>query len=99
MLPSPSPEMIAALTSMGAIPPPEIGWGSTCSVFGEPSFQAGQSHMTSLPQTPDGKHIAVAKLDRGGIETRPYKNHQRRHVQPPCELNSPERSCRPRNAP
>jgi hypothetical protein len=32
--------------------------------------------MTSVPQTPDGKYIADAKLE-GGFETRPYKNHQR----------------------
>src|SRR6202022_1249848 len=28
----------------------------------------GQSHMTSVPQTPDGKHIAVAKLAGAGFK-------------------------------
>src|SRR6202035_1093304 len=28
----------------------------------------GQSHMTSVPQTPDGKHIAVAQLVGAGFK-------------------------------
>src|ERR1700730_5918810 len=42
-------------------------------VAGEPAnrlrrARAGQSRMTSVPQTPDGKHIAVAKLVGAGFE-------------------------------
>src|SRR3984893_2274098 len=43
--------------------------GRNCGETGSwrPPDEAGQSHMTSVPQTPDGKHIAVAKLDRGRV--------------------------------
>jgi hypothetical protein len=35
---------------------------------GKPGLRAGQSHMTSVPQTPDGKYIAVARLVRAGFK-------------------------------
>src|ERR1700738_184964 len=44
--------------------------GRNCGETGSwrPPDEAGQSHMTSVPQTPDGKHIAVAKLVGAGFK-------------------------------
>src|ERR1700737_2694456 len=41
---------------------------STSPFQGRAIARAGQSHMTSVPQTPDGKHIAVAKLVGAGFK-------------------------------
>src|SRR6202022_126094 len=44
--------------------------GRNCGETGSwrPPDEAGQSHMTSVPQTPDGKHSAVAKLVGAGFK-------------------------------